>query len=394
MSTNPLHEQKCPGCGAAMRFDPGQGKLVCDYCGTVLDISPAASPSGADPSQTGSRPSGGASAQTGSHPSGGASSQEEDAFSNIHGFDFNALTDQVSVPNAENLPVYVCVSCGAELIVPPSQTSLTCPYCGNNIVLTNQVSGMLRPDGVIPFTITPDKLPSAVNRFYKGKKLLPKRFFSESTMGKVTGVYVPFWVFSGNLNGTLMYYGTKTSSHKRGNYIITDTDEYLLTRRASLSFDGLPVDTSGRIDDALMDSLQPFDLAKAVPFDMRYLAGFTADRFDQKKSEIAARAEMRMRNTAASVVSSQAGAGYSHVRQSGGSLSAGLDARYLLFPVYLFDISHNGKNYPFAVNGQTGKVVGSLPISQETSLTYFLKHFGSVAGLLIGYSVIKYFLGG
>ena len=360
-----ISEQKCPACGGPMRFDPTSGLLKCDYCGETQAISGQNTPP-ADAEQV------------------------EDTFT---GFDFSEISGHTSQPDAEALPIYNCLSCGAEVIAPPEQIALTCPYCGNNIVLTEKVSGKLRPDGVIPFKIQAKDLPDAVNRFYKGKKLLPRHFFSSATMGKVTGVYVPFWVFTGDVTGTLTYDAQTSSSSRRGDYIITKTNHYMLERDAALSFDNLPVDASGRMEDRLMDSLEPFDSSETKPFDMRYLAGFTADRFDQKKSDIAARAEKRMKNTTYALVNARAGSGYGSVTHRGGRLNAKMDAKYILFPVYMFDISYGGKKYHFAVNGQTGKVIGDLPIGNDTSFFYFLRHFGLVSGALIAFSIAKYMLG-
>ena len=299
-----LHEQKCPRCGAPVRFDPERGKLVCDYCDYILEITPELE---------------------------------------LNGFDFQKLTDAVS--SQMNLSVYVCVSCGAEVIATPQQMALTCPYCQNNIVLTDKASGTLRPDGVIPFRILSKDLPVAVSRYYKDKKLLPREFFSQSTMGSVTGVYAPFWVFSGNVSGELQYKGELVSSTRKGDYLYTKTDHYLLSRSGSVDFDHLPVDAGERIDNALMDSLEPFDLRDAKPFDMGYLAGFTAERFDETKSTLSERARDRMLNTAKDVITPTAGKGYTNVSYAGGSLNASLDAKYLLFPVYLFDISFEKKKY-------------------------------------------------
>ena len=241
-----LAEQKCPACGAAMRFDPPTGKLVCDYCDTVVDIPATAQ-------------------KTPQKPEEPKEPQEAD----IQGFDFSHLSDQAAREDAASLPVYNCVSCGAEVIAPAEQMALTCPYCGNNIVLTDKASGRLRPDGVIPFRIESAGLPDAVNRFYRDKKLLPRRFFSESTMGKVTGVYVPFWVFSGTLSGTLTYSGEKSSSTRKGDYVTVRTAHYRLNRGASLAYAELPVDASTKVDNKLMDSLEPFRTEEAKPFDMR-----------------------------------------------------------------------------------------------------------------------------
>ena len=359
-----LAEQKCPACGAAMRFDPASGKLVCDYCDTVVDI----------PAQAPKVP-------------------QEPQADGIQGFDFSNLSSQAARDDAASLPVYNCVSCGAEVIAPAEQMALTCPYCGNNIVLTDKISGRLRPDGVIPFRIESSKLPDAVNKFYRDKKLLPLRFFSEHTMGKVTGVYVPFWVFSGTLSGDLAYTGEKSSSHRQGDYVTVSTKHYRLNRAASLAYAELPVDASTKVDDKLMDSLEPFRTQETMPFDMRYLAGFTADRFDQEKEDTASRAETRMRNSASGLIKSAASAGFENVKPSRGTLRADLQAKYLLFPVYLFDIIHGNKSYHYAVNGQTGKVVGEVPTDSNVSFLYFLSWFGITAGALILISVVKYLLG-
>ena len=374
-AADPLKEQKCPACGGSSRFDPVKGKLVCEYCGTVFDIPV---PETKEQAGNAGRP--------------GAAGQEEGG-TKLEGFDFNSLNSMVTDPNAEALPVYNCVSCGAEVIAPAEQIALTCPYCRNNIVLTNKVSGKLRPNGIIPFRISSKELPAAVQKFYKGKVLLPRRFFSDSTMGNVTGVYVPFWIFTGRVRGDVDFNGMKTSTQRQGNYEITDTSHYILSRRVGMSFENVPVDASGKIDDALMDSLEPFELNDVKPFDMRYLAGFTADRFDVAKDTIADRAKQRMMRSAESIASANIGGGYGSVTKRGGSLHLDIDAKYLLLPVYLFDIMFNGKNYHFAVNGQSGKVVGELPTDWGVSLTYFLVRMLGVAAAILLLCIRGYLAG-
>lgn len=419
-----IAEQKCPACGAPQRFDPASGKLVCDYCGTVTDVQADTGkmkkkPGGAAPAKKPEKAGKGASAggtvpsesaasgtaSSGPAPSGAAAAGSspareekpaqdgESEGDRLEGFDFANLKNVHAFPGAETLPVYSCVSCGASVIAPPEQVALTCPYCRNNIVLTDKVSGSLRPDGVIPFTIQAKDLPDAVNRFYRNKKLLPPRFFSESTMGKVTGVYVPFWVFNGRISGEVNFNAQTSATSRSGDYRITTTSYYRLAREAAMDFKNIPVDASQKVDNCLMDSLEPFYADKTVPFDMRYLAGFTADRFDDKRQDIEHRAKKRMLSTAQSIVSSRAVKGYMNVTPHSSSLHANLDAQYILYPVYMFDIEHAGKKYHFAVNGQTGKVVGEIPTDSGVSFLYFLKRFAIVSGGLIAFSVAKYMLG-
>ncbi|MBQ9437640.1 MAG: hypothetical protein IJU50_04855 [Lachnospiraceae bacterium] len=369
MSVEKVQKQECPFCGGALRFDAVSGKQVCDYCGAKIEIQ--------EPSAEGENPD----------------AENQAGEENISGFDFAALGDQALREDAEDVPIYTCNSCGAELIAPPEQAALTCPYCGNNIVLTQKVSGKLRPDGLIPFKIDAKALPGAVQEFYKGKKLLPRRFFSENTMGKVQGVYVPFWVFGGEVSGNLSFSGEKRSIHQDGDYEITETRHFAMNRQVSMTFENVPVDASGRIDDALMDSMEPFHMENVVPFDMRYLAGYTADRFDVAKEEMTERARGRMFTTAEGVVRPKVEAGFSNVRRTGGNLNTKLNVKYLLFPVYMFSIKYGGQEYAFAVNGQTGKVSGNLPQDKGVSRKYFFIRFFGTAGAILGLFILKYMFG-
>lgn len=351
-------EQKCPSCGAMMRFDPQKQKLVCDYCDKELPFDATAI-------------------------------QSEEI---TKGFNFESIRQGYAVPDAQALPIYLCKSCGAELIAPPEQFAMTCPYCRNNVVLTDKASGNLRPNGILPFRITADALPGLLQEFYKDKKLLPKDFFSESTMAGVTGVYVPFWLFSGDLRGSASFIGHTVTTSRQGDYEVTTTSYYEFENIVSLDFRDLPVDASNRIDDALMDSLEPFHLEDVQPFDVGYLAGFTADRFDVPSKDMEARAKQRIENTADGILASK-NTPYIGSRRISGHLDTHLTAKYCLLPVYLFHISYGGKKYPFAVNGQTGKIVGSVPTAKDVSMMYFLKRAGIVAGAIIGFFAAKYFLG-
>lgn len=350
--------QECKHCGGVMRFDPSTCCLTCVHCGNreILNEAP---------------------------------DHEELSF---EGFDFEALNEGSSDENTDNLPIYVCQSCGAEVITPPEQAALTCPYCGSNIVLTDKISGRLRPDGIVPFKIPANKLQGIMKEYCKGKKLVSKYFFSDGRMSKVTGVYVPFWVFDGTVTGQLTYNGSRSSSFREGDYDVTETDYYKVVRDVSADFKDLSVNASRKTDDALMDSLEPFDLSEAVPFDFRFLAGFTADRFDVACEDIKPRAVARMSETLEQLSYNKTSAEYSDLKKTGGSLTGDLKARYLLLPAYFFEISHAGKNYLYAVNGQTGKVIGTLPKDFQTSLIYFLKRAAIIMAVLIVGFIISYFI--
>lgn len=360
-----ITQKKCPACGGPIAFDPARGKLVCEYCGTELDID-----------------TGGAQTNSSATP------HKLDI-----GFDFDSLNAQATDPNAEDLPIYNCTQCGAEIIAPAENFALNCPYCGNNIVLTQKASGKLRPDGIVPFKFKASELPAMLTSYYKNKPLLPRKFFSESALSKVTGLYVPFWVFNGTLSGEVTLHAENTRSYREGDYDCIDTSSYELGRDVSMVFEDLPVDASAKVDDALMDSIEPFDMSEVKPFDMSYLAGYTADRFDVAKASIAYRAEERMRTTAEVIAAARAGAGYQSSRVTGGRLKADLKAKYILLPAYLFSISFGGTDYKFAVNGQTGKVVGTLPSDKGIKRRIFLLRLLIILAVVLGIAFVSYMMG-
>lgn len=340
-----VQEQKCPACGAPLKFDPASGKMKCEWCESVFDIEES-------------------TAEEMSAVSAAAVCKPEE-------------TPQPD-PELGQLSLYNCGSCGAEIIANTETAALTCPYCGNNIVLTDKVSGNLKPDGVIPFRIEPKQLPAAVRAFYKGKHLLPRGFFSDASIGEVQGVYVPFWVYDCGVSGQISYSAERVRVFRRGDYEITETSHFSLYRDVSMDFLKVPVDASKRMDDALMDSLEPFNMAELKPFDIKYLSGYVADRFDVDADDVRGRAGNRMINTAQDLTTSRTTGGFAAVRLRNNSLQvAQKGLHYYLLPVYIFDLEHNGKKYPFAVNGQTGKVVGDLPIDTLTSTLWFLGSFAA-----------------
>ena len=114
-----------------------------------------------------------------------------------------------------------------------------------------------------------------------------------------------------------------------------------------------------------------------------------ADRFDEDPDKSLPRASTRMQTSAADVFS-----GCTSEFQSASVKSSNLklvdpSVKYVLLPVYLLNLTYKGKNYRFAVNGQTGKVVGELPISKLKSFLHFSSFF-AVAAAIGG--TIAYFL--
>ena len=143
------------------------------------------------------------------------------------------------------------------------------------------------------------------------------------------------------------------------------------------------------MDDSLTESLEPFDLSQAVPFQTAYMAGYMADKYDVKAEDDAERVNNRVKNSTIRTFKDTV-TGYStvEVEDSNVNLKNGT-ARYGLLPVWVLNTSWNGNNYIFAMNGQTGKFVGDLPCdnSLKKKITWITAAVVAAATFAIGYII-------
>lgn len=330
-------EYKCPHCGGKLEFDAATQNMRCPFCDSEIDIA----------------------ALRQSEAELGISAQADEMEWN------HAEKQQWSEQESANMNVYVCKSCGGEIIADQTTGATHCPYCGNPVVLTSKFSGALRPDYVIPFSVTKEQAKQALRKHYEGKKLLPKIFKDENHLDEIKGVYVPFWLFDANAQADISYEMVNTKMWSDSKYNYTERSVYSAFRQGSISFSSVPVDGSSKMPDDMMESIEPFDVSKAVPFNAAYLSGFLADKYDVDDFQSVARANERIkRSTEDNFRNTVMGYDSVTVKDSHVSLS-NPKAKYALYPVWLLTTSFRDKQYLFAVNGQTGKIVGDLPVDNK-----------------------------
>ena len=273
------------------------------------------------------------------------------------------------------MKAYSCPSCGAELICDASTAATSCPYCGNPTVVPGQFSGALKPDFVLPFKLSKEDAVAALKNHYKGKPLLPKAFTNGNHIEEIKGVYVPFWMFDGQAEGTVDYEGHITHVYESGDYEVTETEHYDVRRGGSISFEKVPVDASSKMPDDHMDSIEPYDYKELRAFSTAYLPGFLADKYDVTVEQSCERADGRC-------AASLEGALRRTTTQYDACITKDKDIRlrrgkvhYALLPVWMLHTKWNGKDFLFAMNGQTGKLVGDLP----TDMGKFWAIFAAIA---------------
>jgi hypothetical protein len=118
------------------------------------------------------------------------------------------------------------------------------------------------------------------------------------------------------------------------------------------------------MDDSLMESVEPFDISGAVDFQTAYLSGFLADKYDVDAEASIARANERIkRSTEDAFRATVTGYDIVTAETTNVQLQNG-QAKYALYPVWILNTTWNGQKYTFAMNGQTGKLVGDLPLDR------------------------------
>lgn len=293
---------------------------------------------------------------------------------------------------ADGLRSYVCKSCGGEIVGDENTAATACPYCGNPVVMMGQFSGSLRPDCVIPFKLDKKAAKAALLKHYGGKKLLPKVFKDQNHIDEVKGVYVPFWLFDTDVDANIRYKATRTRTWSDSNYNYTETSFFSVTRGGSIGFECVPVDGSSKMEDDLMESIEPFDISGAVDFQTAYLAGYLADKYDVDANQSMERANERIKRSTEEAFASTV-QGYSSVTPEATSVRLrNGTAKYALYPVWLLNTTWNGKKYTFAMNGQTGKLVGDLPLDKSAYNKWLVGLTGIVGAVAFAVSYLLWLL--
>ena len=138
----------------------------------------------------------------------------------------------------------------------------------------------------------------------------------------------------------------------------------------------------------MMESIEPYDLNELKPFQTAYLSGYYADKYDVDAETSQERANERIRQSTSDAFAQTVGGFIAPVAESSSIRLLNNSCHYALFPVWLLNTSFEGKLYPFAMNGQTGKLVGDLPMDKKQYWTRYLLWAGVSAVVIFLISLL------
>ncbi|MCI9164036.1 MAG: TFIIB-type zinc ribbon-containing protein [Lachnospiraceae bacterium] len=329
---------KCPNCGGDLRFEPEGQQFRCEYC--------------------------------------------QSEFSKGQIGDFSEAAGML----------YSCPSCGAELVAEETTAATFCYYCHNPVVLAGRVQGEYHPDGILPFEIDRKKALEILGKWIAGKKYVPKAFYSQDQVEKMTGVYFPYWLYDCQVEGKLEGEARKQTSWTEGSMRLTQTEEYEIRREGTMEINHVARNALSKANRKLAEGVMPFEMEKLQPFHMGYLSGFMAENRDMEQGAFAPDIEAEIRQFAEDSLRSGISGYHSVNVRAKETQIQNPRWSYVLMPVWALTYRDNrtDKVYYFACNGQTGKVCGELPVDERRLLQLFLSVFAPVLAVLlaVGYFIL------
>ena len=349
---------KCPNCRAGIGFDPSSGKFVCQYC------------------------QGSFSAEEMEVFADERQKEEKEDFGN--GMPYHKGEEHFKENKATkilpNMQLFSCPSCGAEIMADQYTTASFCVYCGNNAIIASRLEGVNAPDYILPFEIDKAGAIQIYQKMIKRQKFLPNVFSSSATIEKITGVYIPTWLYSGSASMEVEANISIVKAQQGYNYTDYFTDEYAIQRKGSFVFDKIPIDAFKKMDDDLMREIEPFSYQDMLPFDMRYLSGFLADRFDEDVEKRAFLAAQRADEVGKYLIRKSLGKFKDLSYRSFNVEVTDMQYHYAYLPVWLLTVNFEEKLYHFAINGKQGNFAGRFPVSKSKISKLALKKAALLAG--------------
>lgn len=340
---------KCPNCDSGLSLDPNSGFFVCEYCKSGFSQDQIFSITPDDPS---------------------AASQTDNT---------QAACDEF----AEHSALYCCPSCGAEVMVDETTAATFCVYCHNPVVLSGKIDGSYRPDYLIPFSVDRERALRIFQDWCKQKKFADPAFFSQAQQDYMQGVYYPFWVIDAKATANLDALGKNVRTWRSGDYVYRETSIYRVLRQGELSFNDITFTALDKQQLRILNGIQPYDTNRLKPFHMSFLSGFLAEKRNLEKENMRCATDNVIQNSGQTVLKNSV-TGYGSVTYNNVSVIPTDESwLHIMFPAWMLTYQYKGENYFFAINGDSGKVAGRVPVSKKKLALLFTSLAVGISGILI-----------
>ncbi len=347
----------CEQCGADLEFSIREQNLACPYCGHVQPIEVP----------------------------------EEEIREN----DYLAALERLEAVSTEGMEVAAsadvheirCEGCGANVVFQGTLTSTTCPYCASPLQRdrVHNLKTRVRVDAVVPFLVPHDRAAANLRTWVQSLWFAPNDFRKEGANGKFQGCYLPFYTFDA---ATFTEWTGQRGDHyyetvRKAN---NQTETVRRTRWSSTwgefdkPFDDVLVLALEDDRRSLIQSLEPWPLAKAQPFTLQLLTGFFARTYDVSLRDGFQQGKVRMDEAIRMEIVRRIGGDEQRVTGQKSQYD-NITFKHVLLPIWLMAYKYRDKTFRVTINAATGEVQGERPWSW-IKITLFVLMWMAIALVL------------
>lgn len=323
----------CANCGAALQYNPSVGMMECKKCCSFFPANQTEPTTEKLVSRT---------VPNTTNTMGTASASS------------NTASQYTATAETMECNIYSCTACGAELAINGVESSTFCAYCGQPTIVFNRVSSELKPKYIIPFSVSKEQAVTSIRKWLNQGVFVPDEI-KNFNIERMRGIYIPFWLYDIHYYDKLYLSGTVGSGkHKRTKYFM---------REAECDFNDITLDASSQLSDETSQRLEPYDTRALQPFDINYLSGFYADRYDMKPEQLNDLAINRAKDLFNKEVKNTISASNIQILKWQPKRTI-KRTDYALFPAWFLTFRYHNEPHTILVNGQTGKVIGAVPYNK------------------------------
>jgi len=257
-----------------------------------------------------------------------------------------------------------CPNCGAKLVHDEKDISAKCPYCGTALTIAKSEISGLCPDEIIPFAFDEEMAAQKFVEGVKKKRFLPNAFKKQLPKNKITGVYIPSFVFDAttqtNYSGGLEKRTTHTDSDGHAH---TEVSYYKISGIKAYNHKNMSLEISSQINQNELESIVPYNEENVFDFNEDFIKGYTVEQYNEEIENCYTKYREMLDNKIKNSILS----GYSYTRVVKLNMQTIYQNElfaYRIVPVYIFEYTFKGKPYRTIMNGNDGKIGSGLPTSK------------------------------
>lgn len=357
--------EKCPSCNAPLKYNSKKDKFECEYCKgtyTLFELEEYKKSLNKEKEKE---------------------SEEEISPKKK---DSKAVNNKLDENKTMSVNTYYCENCGATIVLGENTSSTSCVYCKSTAIIKDRLEEVYEPSKIITFKVTKEEAVEKYKSLVAKRHFIPSRFKDSNNIQDMEGLYVPFWLYDCSNDINVKILGTKVRTWSDSKYNYTETSYFDILGNGTLNFDNIPNDGSIRFDDNIMNAIEPFDYSEFKEFNKSYLSGYLSEKYDVDSEKAYENVVKRITKDSKNYCINNCDGFYATktIRSYNESINKG-EIEYVLLPVWVLNIKYKDKIYKFSLNGQTGKMVGEIPVDWAKVLSF-------VFGLFIVIGIILYLL--